>query len=670
MPLGGLAVSAGALQVSYSDSHNPYPLRAKRMLSASLLCALAVVVGGLLGRFPIPAIIFPALWAFAAGLAVSLGPAAENIGVISLVTLIIFAAQTLTPSRALLSGVLALGGGLLQTVLALLLWPVRRYQPEQFALAELYGELSRTAIAAFSFDSTRSDVGPPATQQSTAARETLSGLGNDNSLEAARFWSLLNQAERIRLSVLALRRLRRRMARDNEHSPRLSSIDDFLKLTANVLRMIERALFTGHELPKAQDSLRELASLANFARTENGSTSAFLTAMTNDSVYPMDALVGQLRSAVRSVTESSPSGLKALETRDATQRWRQRIDGRLATLRANLSLQSSAFRHALRMSICLAVGEVVAHQLRSGRSYWLAMTIVLVLKQEFTATFSRGVLRILGTIVGLLIATALFHFLALGLLMKILLVALFTFLLRWAGGANYGVFTIAVSALIVLLVAFVGVSPKSVIFLRGEMTLLGGLIALAAYLVWPTWERTTVAATLAAMLESYRVYFLAVFEAHVQDKRNEPKLDRLRMAGRLARSNMDASADRLRVEPGTSSERVQLLTAILANSHRFIRAAMALEVVPFGDEPARKELAEFAKDVDVTLQAVCAALRGEKSSLRNLPDLREDHHRLVNAASSEIVRYALVNEETDRITNSLNTLREQTTQWIRSPAFQ
>jgi len=38
------------------------------------------------------------------------------------------------------------------------------------------------------------------------------------------------------------------------------------------------------------------------------------------------------------------------------------------------------------------------------------MTIVLVLKPEFAVTFSRGVLRIAGTMVGLLLATALFHF--------------------------------------------------------------------------------------------------------------------------------------------------------------------------------------------------------------------------------------------------------------------
>jgi hypothetical protein len=39
--------------------------------------------------------------------------------------------------------------------------------------------------------------------------------------------------------------------------------------------------------------------------------------------------------------------------------------------------------------------------------------------------------------------------------------------------------------------------------------------------------------------------------------------------------------------------------------------------------------------------------------------LREDHHALVAEGGAGTLRYELVNVETDRITNSLNTLSEQ-----------
>jgi uncharacterized membrane protein YccC len=318
------------------------------------------------------------------------------------------------------------------------------------------------------------------------------------------------------------------------------------------------------------------------------------------------------------------------------------------------------------MALCLAIGEIVAHQIHNGRSYWMAMTIVLVLKQEFTATFSRTLLRIVGTILGLLLATGIFHFLTPGAALKVALVALFVFLLRWAGAANYGVFTIAVSALIVVMVAFTGVSPKAVILARGEMTFLGGLTALIAYLLWPTWERTQVGQVLAQLLDACRTYFHAVAEAYLRgNSRDEAELNRARLAARLARSNMNASAERLRGEPGTRPQQIDLLTAIRANVHRFVRATMALEAVPVGAEPVREEFRDFTRDVEETLERLAMALRGEKLDVRKMADLREDHHRLMHATSYEMNRFGLVNEETDRMTNSLNTLRLQVLRWER-----
>src|SRR5258708_4048617 len=47
MPRGGLAVASGALNVSYSDGSDPYARRAKRMLTSTAWCSIAVLLGGL-----------------------------------------------------------------------------------------------------------------------------------------------------------------------------------------------------------------------------------------------------------------------------------------------------------------------------------------------------------------------------------------------------------------------------------------------------------------------------------------------------------------------------------------------------------------------------------------------------------------------------------------------
>ncbi|MBV8864264.1 MAG: hypothetical protein JO210_02565, partial [Acidobacteriaceae bacterium] len=67
----------------------------------------------------------------------------------------------------------------------------------------------------------------------------------------------------------------------------------------------------------------------------------------------------------------------------------------------------------------------------------------------------------------------------------------------------------------------------------------------------------------------------------------------------------------------------------------------------------------FAHDVEFTLYFLAAALRGSQAATETLPRLRDDHRRLVEALNkvSAMDQYVLI--ETDRLTVSLNTLREQ-----------
>lgn len=95
-----------------------------------------------------------------------------------------------------------------------------------------------------------------------------------------------------------------------------------------------------------------------------------------------------------------------------------------------------------------------------SRPYWIPMTIAIVLKPDFTATFSRGLLRLAGTYIGLLLATPLFYALPVSLGVEIAIVGALVFVVRGAGGANYGIVAVSVTALVVFLLALAGSAPK------------------------------------------------------------------------------------------------------------------------------------------------------------------------------------------------------------------
>ena len=351
---------------------------------------------------------------------------------------------------------------------------------------------------------------------------------------------------------------------------------------------------------------------------------------------------------------------------EAAVPWRLRLVGAWATLRANLSLDSAAFRHAVRLAVCVALAEAIGRWLELRRSYWLPMTVAIVLRPDFSATFSRGLLRLGGTFAGLVLATALFHVLPAGWGLEALLVGLVVFALRAFGPANFGIAAVCVTAYVVLLFAILGVAPSAVMPPRALNTVLGGAIALAAYAIWPTWERRRTPELLAALLDAYRTYFHAVRQNYAEPEADfRADLDRARLAARRARSNLEASVDRLVSEPGVSAARMRLLGGMLASSHRLVHAIMSLEagLASSRPVPARRPFHRFADDVEKTLDILAGVLRGEPLDRARLPDLRERHRELVRSGDSLTERYALVNVETDRITNSLNTLAEEACRW-------
>jgi uncharacterized membrane protein YccC len=662
-----LIASIGALNVSYSDSHDPYLQRARRMLAASVLVGLAVFAGAVCGNHHLLAVPVAGAWALAAGMLVALSTTAADLGIMSLVTLVVFAARPLPPESAALSGLLALGGGLLQTALALAFWPIRRYVPERRALSSLYAELARAAVAPVEVREA-----PPASAQSVQAQAALASLGgdhSDHSIDGERYRMLLSQAERTRLGVFALGRLRVRTAREAPGSAESALLDRYLEVASRVLHSIGEALLAAQPAESARAELEELQSLAEELRARSPEEASAMAGMLKDARLQMDAVTGQLRSALDLAASATAAGLAAFARQEVRRPWHLRLGGTLATLRANLSLRSAACRHAIRLAACVALGDAVGRGFDLHRSYWLPMTVAIVLKPDFASTFSRGVLRLAGTFAGLIFATALFHLLPAAPAAQVAAIAALMFVLRCWGPANYGIFVTAVTGMIVLLIAMAGVSPKEVIAARGLNTAIGGAIALTAYWLWPTWERTRVQDAMAQMLDAYREYFRAIRESYIQpDASFEDALDRARLAARRARSNLEASFDRLRAEPGTAPQTMAALSGMLASSHRLIHAIMALEAGLHGSHPApaRGAFRRFANDVELTLHSLAGALRGSPLERGDLPDLREDHHALAHSGDPATERYALVNVETDRVTNSLNTLSEEVLGWLES----
>lgn len=652
-----LVAVVGALNVClFDNSDEPYRVRARRMLAASILVGVGVFAGAACGVNPILAVLLTTGWAFAAGMAGALSATAANAGRISLVTLILFTAQSQTASGAAGVGLLATAGGLLQTMLAAAFWPIRRYAPERRVLSELYRELSRIAVS-------RPAVlkSPPATDQISRAREVLSGLRSDHSIHSERFRSLLNQAERIRLTLMLLGRLRNRLQRETSKTSGIEVLAQPLQVAASTLEAIAESLLRERSGASVTGAQAEFKRLSKELLDSDPASSVPVATILTDARVQINALAEQLRAARDLASDATPSGQVELVLREGHMPWKLRLDGTFATLWANLNVESVACRHAIRLAVCVAAGTMLGLVTNLPRGQWIPMTIAIVLQPEYSATFVRGLLRVAGTLVGLILATVLLFLLSDGIGFQIALVAVLAFAVQYFRYVNYGVFAAGITALAVVLIAFSGTGPDNVTIARVVNTAMGGAIALAAYWLWPTRELRHTSETFAQMLDAYRQYFQAVRESYIPSGLTiAAQLDRSRWAARRARSSLEAAVDRISVEPGVAVDTVDLLQGMLASSHRLAHAVMALEAGVAGRRPGDEDALQlFGSYVERTLRLLSKALRGSAVAAGDLPNLREGHDALVQSGHSLSEHNTLLTVETDRITNSLNTVAGQ-----------
>ena len=661
-PLGGVAVSTGALNVAYSDGRDPYRQRVRRMLTWSVLGAFAVFVGSATGEYQIAAILVTALWAFIGGMCLAISTRAGDLGLNTLVMVIVYGARgALSPLYALYAALLVLAGGVLQTGLAVLSWPISPYAPERRAIAAAYSALADEIDPSPNTPSPSPEKLPP--QQ---IQETLSALGGENDPEDARLRLLFDQTDRIRISVFLLDRLKpdlQKPERDHTHDSGFEHcIDDLRDATAKLVRYVAECLLSGHSADGAAKDLLHVEETARHTREICGDDT-----VGQELLSAINALVGQLRAVVRLAQNAIPEGLQTAARSESAQPWRLQVASWIGALRANFDWRSPVLRHAVRLAVCVAVADAIGRTISWQRTYWIPMTVAVVLKPDFASTFSRGALRLLGTFVGLGVATLLYHALPAGPLLECALTFAFTLMLRYVGPANYGLFSIAISGLIVFELAAAGTPPGQVVALRALNTFAGGVLALIAYTLWPTWERRTSKDVLADMLDAAREYFHVIVERFARDDEElELEIDSKRRAFRLARSNAQASIDRAISEPGISPAKIGALRSIMASALSLFAAILGLEagLKQEAVHTAPETFKKFAVDVELTLYYLSASLRNASTAAAHLPRLRDDHARMLESRDAFSDRDQFVLIETDRLTTALNTFREQATRYL------
>ncbi|WP_410619095.1 FUSC family protein [Amycolatopsis sp. cmx-8-4] len=520
----GALISTGALPAVLSESAGPYRYRARRLGGATLAATAGYVVGLLTGGTPalsVPAVI---LVAAVSALISAAGSNASVAGLQMFVFCVLGTGQHATGVRVeVLLGYFCVGAAW-SLLVALVTWTVRATSAERGAVAHVYVELAAMLSAT---DEAVSRVARHrlTTTMNTAYDQLLTARSWLSGRDAA-YRQLLNLLSATTPAVeasVALVNAGRRVSGD--------VIDHFVALSAAVL--------ASQPLPEAPPEPDDDA----------------------------DPLLAALYA-----------GLVRIGKGDDRKR-REQVPWyrRLRTWAGSLASGPLTWIAALRLTLCVAIAEVVGLLVPLERSYWLTLTVGIVLKPDFGSVFGRAVLRGIGTVVGVGIGAAVLAAGGRGWIL-VALIAIF------AGGVavgkvrNYGILSAFVTPLIILQMDLANTASWNVVVARLVDTVLGCVIVLVfGYLLWPGSRRPQVGGRLADGLDAVAKYVeCALVEASSGDARLARS--RARRGAYRALADLRTAFQQVVVEPSANGRQAVAWWPVIAAQERVADAVTEVGV--------------------------------------------------------------------------------------------
>ncbi|MCC7326285.1 MAG: FUSC family protein [Burkholderiales bacterium] len=620
----GAFASAGALGVGFCGFLGVYRTKAATMIAAAVSITVSLFVGSVAGHSAILTTMLVLLWGFGAGLLGVFGPAAYVVGLQAVLNLLVGSGFPASVPDAAARALIAFAGGLLQTLLVVGVWPLRHFVAERRALADVYRTLARYADGAWP---TREP--PP----SLTGSGIYSALADPHPFadrsDLSTFQRLLDEAERIRVSLAALAAPVDASRPDEE-----AMLAALPGASAALLDEIASAVQAGRAPAAQERAWQTLRSVESALRRQGGTIDARPDAPVRSAGVlstHVGALLGPLRVAWRTVDDAS-SGTDAFSVRLPPVVRFPALSTTLRTLRASLTLRSSAFRHALRVAIVVASAAAFYQAMARPNGYWLPVAALLVLQPGFSDTFTRGLGMMSGTVVGAVAATLIASTLRPEQWMLAALIAVIAWSCFTTFRANYALFAACITAYIVFLVSLFGLPQPVAALNRAFETVIGASLALFAYAVWPTWESRKVPERLAAVLEAQAAYAEKILSRFVSaDGHDDRALAQARLGAQLARSNAEESVERMLGEP-ESGRRLDPSTAlgILAAVRTFAVAGLTLDAARRGAAcPPWPALRSLAGAIEHALVCLAASLRADGSP-PTLPPLREMQRSLAD----------------------------------------
>jgi uncharacterized membrane protein YccC len=452
-------------------------------------------------------------------------------------------------------------GALWGTLLSSVVWPIWSHLPVRIPLAECFRSLAAYATALDAMDAHVEQSDP---RWAAIAREHQSRTRA--AIEAARAIALASRARKLGESVVG------------------SNIRALLALAERTL-----PLLAARNLDL--ESMKERTPLGVAPALESVADMLAAPVLRVHPVLPASGSTDRITVAVEMCVQIA-SNLGQPPRSDVPQL--VAVSPARTMLSDALRPSSTYFHHALRVAIAVFAAQLAGEWLSPSHVAWVTIPMIGVLQPYAGATAKRAAERVIGTVLGSLIAVAimfLFHSpLALALVMIPLSAASVATKPR-----SYRLFTLFLTPVFVLLAERFDGDWWTAAARAGD-AVVGGAVALAAAMILKSREEPRLDAAIATMMGALRTYASAVFAAHVANTPSAPPVIAARRDVGVTLGEAEASLERLLSEPLRSEKDAEDAMLRVTNARRFANALTALDHSALRDASAARRVGAAIDD--------------------------------------------------------------------------
>jgi uncharacterized membrane protein YccC len=379
------------------------------------------------------------------------------------------------------------------------------------------------------------------------------------------------------------------------------------KIMGNHLIRLSELLIQKDKIP-AKDGLLNALSKANASITNYIDTvklpEAREGALVLKNLYDYQEQLLQEIRAIRRVMANVKEAAKVSLKRQDSSQFLTLQEYRLNVLIQNLSLDSKIFRHALRFAIVIVFSYLLGFLLDIQNTYWILLTIVVIMRPSYGLTRERSKDRIIGTLIGAVIAAGIVlltqNEIVYSVLAIVSLVLAFSLIQQ-----NYKSAAALVTISIVFVYCLINPDAFEVIQYRVLDTIIGAVIAVVAnYVLFPSWEVDNLKQIIQNALEKNKTYLLATQALYQDSVTHKLAYNVARKNAFVAIGNLNGGFQRLTQDPKSKQKEFQLIYEIVTLNQTLISAIASIGnfVMNHKTTPASAEFNILIKTIANTLQ--------------------------------------------------------------------